>query len=211
VVAAAAEKPKIAVIYYSTYGHNVAMKDAIVAGIQETGAEVTVYQVPETLSEEVLGKLGGAPKSDDPVITRELLDTLPGYDGIFFGFPTRFGTMPAQMKAFFDSLGDLWFNGDLNGMPAAIWSTTGTQGGGVETTTLTSLPVLIHLGMIFIPIGYTKMDIQSDMGEIHGGSPYGAHSYAALDGSRMPSEKELALAKHQGTYCGGLMKKFAGK
>jgi NAD(P)H dehydrogenase (quinone) len=88
-------------------------------------------KVPETLHEEVLGKMGAPPKPDVPTITPQELTEA---DGILFGFPTRFGMMAAQMKAFFDATGGLWSEQSLAGKPAGIFFSTGTQGGGQETT-----------------------------------------------------------------------------
>ena len=94
-------------------------------------SQLVTWKVPETLPEEVLGKMGAPPKPDVPVITpQELAEA----DGIVFGFPTRFGMMAAQMKAFFDATGGLWREQSLAGKPAGIFFSTGTQGGGQETT-----------------------------------------------------------------------------
>jgi NAD(P)H dehydrogenase (quinone) len=126
-------------------------------------------------------------------------------DGIIFGFPTRFGMMAAQMKAFFDATGGLWMAGKLVGKPAAAFVSTGTQGGGQETTILTAITQLTHHGMVFVPIGYSSPLI-ANIDEVHGGSPYGAGTLAGPTGSRMPSELELAVAKHQGVHFTGVAK-----
>lgn len=90
-----------------------------------------MIQVPEILPEEVLRKMGAPPKSDVPIITpNELADA----DGILFGFPTRFGMMAAQFKSFLDATGGLWKTQQLAGKPAGIFYSTGSQGGGQETT-----------------------------------------------------------------------------
>lgn len=99
--------------------------------IADTAFALFPLKVPETLPEEVLGKMGAPPKTDVPVITAQ---ELAEADGILFGFPTRFGMMAAQMKAFFDSTGGLWREQSLAGKPAGIFFSTGTQGGGQETT-----------------------------------------------------------------------------
>ncbi|XP_020592238.1 probable NAD(P)H dehydrogenase (quinone) FQR1-like 1 [Phalaenopsis equestris] len=164
----------------------------------------SLHCVPETLSEEVLGKMGAPPKGDAPVIKASgLLEA----DGFIFGFPTRFGMMPAQFKAFLDSTGGLWRTQQLAGKPAALFFSTGTQGGGQETTALTAITQLVHHGMIFVPTGYTGGAGMSELEMVRGGSPYGAGTFAG-DGSRQPSELELKLAFHQGQYFAGLAKKF---
>jgi len=170
------------------------------------GVEVTIWRVPETLPQEVLGKMHAAPgREDHPVITaRQLAEA----DGILFGFPTRFGMMAAQMKAFFDTTGGLWQSGALAGKPAGVFFATGTQGGGQETTALTAVTQLTHHGMLFVPVGYTHGAGMFAMDEVKGGSPYGAGTFAGADGSRVPSDAELALAAHQGKYFAGIAKKL---
>uniref|UniRef100_A0A6V7QT07 NAD(P)H dehydrogenase (quinone) n=1 Tax=Ananas comosus var. bracteatus TaxID=296719 RepID=A0A6V7QT07_ANACO len=148
----------------------------------------------------------GAPQgSADPVITAlELVEA----DGLLFGFPTRFGAMAAQMKAFFDSTGQLWREQKLAGKPAGFFVSTGTQGGGQETTAWTAITQLAHHGMLFVPIGYTFGAGMFKMDDIRGGSPYGAGVFAG-DGSRQPSETELSLAEHQGKYMASIVKRLA--
>ncbi|KAF5948749.1 hypothetical protein HYC85_014706 [Camellia sinensis] len=140
-------------------------------------------QVPETLHDEVLSKMSAPPKSDVPIITPgELAEA----DGFIFGFPTRFGMMAAQFKAFLDATGGLWRTQQLAGKPAGIFYSTGSQGGGQETTALTAITQLVHHGMIFVPIGYTFGAGMFEMETVKGGSPYGAGTYAG-DGSRQPT------------------------
>ncbi|KAM0912042.1 hypothetical protein ACQ4PT_013061 [Festuca glaucescens] len=198
---------KVYVVYYSMYGHVGKLADEIKKGASSIeGVEAKIWQVPETLPEEVLGKMGAPPKLDAPVITpQELAEA----DGILFGFPTRFGMMAAQMKAFFDATGGLWREQSLAGKPAGIFFSTGTQGGGQETTALTAVTQLAHHGMVFVPVGYTFGAKLFDMEKVQGGSPYGAGTFAA-DGLRWPSEMELEHAFHQGQYFAGIAKKLKG-
>ncbi|CAO2177976.1 unnamed protein product, partial [Urochloa humidicola] len=198
---------KVYVVYYSTYGHVGKLAEEIKKGASSVeGVEVKIWQVPETLPEEVLGKMGAPPKPDVPVITpQELAEA----DGILFGFPTRFGMMAAQMKAFFDATGGLWREQSLAGKPAGIFFSTGTQGGGQETTPLTAITQLTHHGMVFVPVGYTFGAKLFGMDQVQGGSPYGAGTFAG-DGSRCPSEVELEHAFHQGKYFAGIAKKLKG-
>ncbi|OEL26507.1 putative NAD(P)H dehydrogenase (quinone) FQR1-like 1 [Dichanthelium oligosanthes] len=170
------------------------------------GVEATVYRVPETLPEEVLGKMHAAPKREEhPVITaRELAEA----DGVLLGFPTRFGMMAAQMKAFLDSTGGLWQEQALAGKPAGLFFATGTQGGGQETTALTAVTQLAHHGMLYVPLGYSFGAGMFGVDEVRGGSPYGAGTFAGADGSRTPSETELAMAEHQGKYFAAIAKKL---
>uniref|UniRef100_A0ACD5WYM0 Uncharacterized protein n=1 Tax=Avena sativa TaxID=4498 RepID=A0ACD5WYM0_AVESA len=198
---------KLYIVYYSTWGHVATLAEEMKKGADSVpGVEVTIWRVPETLPQEVLGKMHAAPgREDHPVITaRQLAEA----DGILFGFPTRFGMMAAQMKAFFDTTGGLWQSGALAGKPAGVFFATGTQGGGQETTALTAVTQLTHHGMLFVPIGYTHGAGMFAMDEVKGGSPYGAGTFAGADGSRVPSDAELALAAHQGKYFAGIAKKL---
>ncbi|KAL4627115.1 hypothetical protein ACB098_05G102100 [Castanea mollissima] len=198
---------KVYIVYYSTYGHVEKLAEQIKKGAESVeGVEAKLWQVPETLSDEVLGKLGAPPKSDVPVITPgELAEA----DGLLFGFPTRYGTMAAQFQAFIDSTAAQWRTQELVGKPAGLFYSTGSQGGGQETTPLTAITLLVHHGMIFVPIGYTFGAGMFEMEKVRGGSPYGAGTYAG-DGSRQPSELELDLAFHQGKYFAAISKKLKG-
>lgn len=199
---------KILVLFYSMYGHIKKQADMVKAGIEAAGCEAIVMQVPETLSEDVLAKMHAPPKSQDyKVFERADMDLLTEVDGIMFGIPTRFGIMPAQMKAFFDGLGGLWAKGALNGKMASCFFSTATLGGGQETTALTTIPVLTHLGMIYVPMGYTHPSMFSNS-EVRGSSAYGAGMLADGDGSRQASDTELALAKHHGEYFAGIVKRY---
>lgn len=197
--------PKIAVIYYSTYGHIRKLVDAAIVGAKAKGATVTLYQFPETLSEEILAKQHAAPK--DPQAPAIKPDDLKEYDGFIFAFPTRYGRAIAQVSAFFDATGGLWAAQALNGKMATIITSTGTQHGGQETTVATSLPFLVHQGIIFVPIGY-KCPLITKMEAISGGTPWGATTLAAGDGSRQPSEDELSIAKFHGEHFTEIMTKY---
>ena len=146
------------------------------------------------------------PKPDVPVVDPFTIDQ---YDAFLFGIPTRFGSMSAQMKAFFDATGGLWQKGALCGKPAGIFVSTGTQGGGQETTALTPITQPAHHGLIFVPTGYSLGADLFDTGTVRGGSPYGAGTFAGADGSRQPSDLELKFAEHQGKYFAGVAKKLS--
>ncbi|GAB2230676.1 hypothetical protein Droror1_Dr00014957 [Drosera rotundifolia] len=199
---------KVYIVYYSMYGHTLKLAEEIQKGAATVeGVEAKLWQVPETLPESVLTLMGAPPKSDVPFITP---DELGEADGFLFGFPTRFGMMAAQFKAFLDSTGGLWRTQKLAGKPAGIFISTSSQGGGQETTALTAITQLAHHGMIFVPIGYTFGAGMFEMEKIKGGSAYGAGTYAG-DGTRQPSELELAIAFHQGKYIAGIAKKLKGE
>eukprot|EP00270_Netrium_digitus_P006329 TRINITY_DN1872_c0_g1_i1.p1 TRINITY_DN1872_c0_g1~~TRINITY_DN1872_c0_g1_i1.p1 ORF type:complete len:304 (+),score=107.28 TRINITY_DN1872_c0_g1_i1:317-1228(+) len=185
---------KVYVVYYSLYGHVAKLAVRVKAGVDSVeGVEGFLFQVPETLSGDSLKKMGGPPKDKDvPVID---VHALVEADAIIFGFPTRFGMMCAQMKQFLDATGSLWQRQALAGKAAGLFFSTGTQGGGQEVTALTAITQLAHHGMLFIPVGYTFQGSFSP--EVHGGSPYGAGTYAG-DGTRAPNALELDMAEHQG-------------
>ncbi|VVT55256.1 uncharacterized protein SAPINGB_P004505 [Magnusiomyces paraingens] len=188
--------PKIAIIYYSTYGHIRSLALEVQKGVEAAGGKADLFQVPETLTPEILALLHAPPKSEDPIATTE---TLEQYDAFLFGIPTRFGNFPAQWKAFWDSTGGLWASGALYGKYAGVFVSTGTPGGGQEVTVLNSISVLTHHGIIYVPLGYKNTFGQlTNLSEPHGGSPWGAGSFAGPDGSRQPSALEKEVAQIQG-------------
>eukprot|EP00898_Chlorokybus_atmophyticus_P009120 jgi/Chlat1/9209/Chrsp97S08408 len=176
-------------------GHIRTMAHKVAEGVREAGGDVKIFQVPETLPQEVLEKMHSAPRGDDPTITTEQLTEA---DAFLWGIPTRYGMMSAQFKSLIDSTGQLWQQGALVGKPVGIFFCTSSQGGGQETTALTAVTQIAHHGMIFVPMGYTTPEV-FNMDEIHGGSAYGAGSYTTPAGTRMPTELELAICKHQGS------------
>lgn len=190
---------KVAIIEYSTYGHIAELARAIKQGVEELGvaSQVDIYQVPETLSPEVLALLHAPEKPKDiPVAT---IDTLTQYDAFLFGIPTRFGTLPAQWTEFWGQTGGLWTQGALYGKPAGIFVSTGTPGGGQEMTVRNSISYLAHHGLPYIPLGYAKAFAEiTSLDEPHGGSPWGAGTFAGADGSRQPLPVELKIARIQG-------------
>ncbi|KAM7520229.1 hypothetical protein LguiB_019191 [Lonicera macranthoides] len=269
----AVAKLKIFVVFYSMYGHVEGLARRMKKGVDcVDGVEALLFRVPETLPDEVLVQMRAPPKDDEiPEISSAA--ELVAADGFLFGFPTRYGCMAAQMKAFFDSTGQLWNNQSLAGKPAGFFVSTGTQGGGQETTakhrttdplvrleteqpvlcvgrwghvdghifktashiddavfddvcpnlsdeyecvfeakiseySWTAITQLAHHGMLFVPIGYTFGAGMFSMESIRGGSPYGAGVFAG-DGTREPTETELALAEHQGKYMAAVVKKLA--
>ncbi|KAM0937144.1 putative NAD(P)H dehydrogenase (quinone) [Dioscorea sansibarensis] len=199
-------KLKVFIVFYSMYGHVESLAKRMKKGVDGIdGVEGVLYRVRETLPAEVLEQMK-APEKDEgiPLISAE---ELVAADGVLFGFPTRYGAMAAQMKAFFDSTGQLWREQKLAGKPAGFFVSTGTQGGGQETTAWTAITQLAHHGMLFVPIGYTFGAGMFKMDDIRGGSPYGAGVFAG-DGTREASEVELALAEHQGKHMALVVKRL---
>lgn len=192
---------KVLIVYYSLYGHIHAMAQAVSLGVREVdGAHVELRRVPETLSSEVIGKMGAIRAQESmlsvPVCSvKELAD----YDAIIFGTPTRFGNMCGQMRQFLDATGSLWAKDALVGKVGSVFTSTGTQHGGQESTILSFHTTLLHHGMIVVGLPYSFKG-QSDMNQVSGGSPYGATTIAGPDGSRMPSANELDAARFQGRH-----------
>jgi NAD(P)H dehydrogenase (quinone) len=203
---------KILLVYYSMYGHMYEMIKAAAEGAKSVkGAEVEIKRVPETLPEEVLGKMGAleAQKAQSAVPVCSP-DDLPKADGIIFGTPTRFGNMCGQMRQFLDATGGLWAAGSLVGKVGSVMSSSATQHGGQESTILSFHNTLLHQGMVVAGLPYA---FQGQMGveEVKGGSPYGASTIAGGQGERMPSKVELEAARYQGKYVAELAKKLSAK
>jgi NAD(P)H dehydrogenase (quinone) len=145
----------------------------------------------------VLTKMHAPPKSEIPVLSDP--SVLEQYDAFLLGIPTRFGNFPAQWKAFFDQTGKQWATGGFHGKYAGLFISTAGLGGGQESTAINALSTLAHHGIIYVPLGYAKaFGILTDLSEARGGSPWGAGTFAASDGSRQPSENERTLATIQG-------------
>jgi NAD(P)H dehydrogenase (quinone) len=196
---------KVLVLYYSMYGHIQRMAEAVAEGAREGGATVDIKRVPETMSAEALKQAGAKTDQPHPIAT---VDELPSYDAIVFGTPTRFGNMAGQMRTFLDQTGGLWFSGALVGKVGSVFTSAAAQHGGLETT-LTSFHItLLHHGLVVVGLPYTCAE-QMGLDEIKGGSPYGASTIAGPDGSRMPSEQELSMARFQGRHVTGIAAKLA--
>jgi NAD(P)H dehydrogenase (quinone) len=201
---------KVLVVFYSTYGHVYKMAEAIAEGANTvSGARVEIRRVPETLPQEVLGKMGAVDAQKSfahiPVCT---VDELTGADAILFGTPTRFGNMCGQMRQFLDATGQLWAKGSLVGKVGSVFTSSATQHGGQESTILTFHVTLLHHGFVVVGLPYAFQG-QMRIDEITGGSPYGASTIAGGDGSRMPSENELEAARFQGKHVAGIALKLA--
>ena len=192
---------KILIVYYSMYGHVHQMAEAIAAGVQRVeGAEAILRRVPETLSPEVLEKMGAVEAQKAfahiPVCT---VEELAAADAIIFGTPTRFGNMCGQMRQFLDATGQLWMQGTLVGKVGSVFASTATQHGGQESTILSFHTTLLHHGMLIVGLPYS-FEGQMVLDEITGGSPYGATTIAGSQGERLPSKNELAGARFQGKH-----------
>ena len=191
---------KIQVVFYSMYGHIYKMAEAVVAGVREAGAEIALYQVAELMSDEQLEKAGAkAARAAFAHIPFAKPDQLADADAVIFGAPTRYGNMCAQMRNFLDQTGGLWMKGALIGKVGSVFTSSATQHGGQETTITSFHSTLLHHGMVIVGVPYSEQR-QMKIDEITGGSPYGASTITGGDGSRQPSENELAIARFQGKH-----------
>ena len=197
---------KVLVLYYSSYGHLETLADAIAEGARSAGAEVDVFRVPETAPQAVVEAAHFKTDSSHAVIDSP--DRLADYDAIVVGAPTRFGRMPSQMAAFWDTTGPLWAKGALVGKVGAAFTSTATQHGGQETTLFSILTNLLHHGMTIVGLDY-GFEGHAGEGEAHGATPYGASTIAGQTGQRKPSQVELDGARYQGARVARLAAKIA--
>ena len=192
---------KIQIVFYSMYGHVHQLAEAVAAGAREVpGVEVGLFQVPELVPEEALERTGAkAARAAFAHIPVARPEQLVEADEILFGTPTRFGNMCAQMRNFLDQTGGLWAKGALIGKVGSVFASTATQHGGQETTITSFHTTLLHHGMVIVGVPYSEARLTT-MAEVTGGTPYGATTLAAADGSRQPSENELEIARFQGRH-----------
>jgi NAD(P)H dehydrogenase (quinone) len=201
-----ANTAQLLVLYHSSYGHTETLAYAIAHGVRAVdGVQVAVKRVPELMPEDVMRAAGMKVEQPAPIAEP---NELANYDGIIVGTPTRFGNMSAQMRHFFDQTGPLWVAGALIGKVGSVFTSTST-GGGNETTIVSTHFTMLHHGMVIVGLPYSAHDLP-DISEVKGGSPYGAGTISAPDGSRAPSQKELNLASFQGHHVAKIAKKLAG-
>ena len=203
---------RIQVVFYSMYGHIYRMAEAIVAGAREVAeTEVVLYQVSELVPDEVLQKSGAkAARGAFAHVPFAKPERLADADAIIFGTPTRFGNMCAQMRNFLDQTGALWMNGGLIGKVGSVFTSTASQHGGQETTITSFHTTLLHQGMVIVGVPYSEQRLLN-MDEVTGGTPYGASTITRGDGSRQPSENELAIARFQGKHVAQIAKRLASR
>ena len=201
---------KLQVVFYSMYGHTYALAEAVAEGARAVPeCEVSLFQVPELVPDEALAESGALEArqafAEVPVAEPAMLAEA---DGILFGTPTRFGNMCAQMRNFLDQTSALWLKGALIGKVGSVFVSTASQHGGQETTIQSFHTTLFHHGMVVVGVPYSEQGLLT-MEEITGGTPYGATTLAAGDGSRRPSENELAIARFQGRHVAEIAKKLS--
>jgi NAD(P)H dehydrogenase (quinone) len=191
----------VLVTFYSSYGHVHTLARGVHDGAAAVeGTDVRLRRIPESpAAEEAMSSQDAYVEAQEEMASLERvdLDDLRWADAVAWGTPTRFGNMAAQMKAFLDTTGPLWASGELVDKPTGIFTSSNTIHGGQESTILTSLVPLLHQGMIFVGTPYAEND-EISTAEGRGGSPYGPSTVAGPDGSRSPTEAELAVARNLG-------------
>ena len=199
---------KVLVLYYSMYGHIEIMAEAIADGARQVdGVEAVTKRVPEIIPEDRARAMGVKLDQKAPIAT---VEELANYDAVIFGTPTRFGNMAAQMRNFLDQTGKLWMNGSLIGKVGSVFTSSGTQHGGQETTITSFHSTLLHQGMVIVGVPYSCKGL-TVMTEITGGSPYGSSTLAGGDGKRTPSENELEIARFQGRHVAQIAQRLAAR
>jgi NAD(P)H dehydrogenase (quinone) len=197
---------KVLVLYYSAYGHIETMARAVAEGAREAGAVVDIKRVPELVPAD-LARTSHYKLDQAAPVAR--IEDLAGYDAIIVGTGTRFGRMSSQLANFLDQAGGLWAKGALHGKVGGAFASTATQHGGQETTLFSIITNLLHFGMVIVGLNYGFAG-QMKLDEITGGSPYGATTIAGGDGSRTPSDNELAAARYQGRAIAETAQKLHG-
>jgi len=197
---------KVLVLYYSAYGHIETMAGAVAEGARQAGAEVDIKRVPELVPDDVARQSGY--KLDQPAPIAQVED-LPNYDAIIIGTGTRYGRPTAQMSNFLDQTGGLWASGALNGKVGGAFTSTASQHGGQETTLMSLITNMLHLGLVIVGMNYGYSG-QLKLDEVTGGTPYGASTIAGGDGSRQPTENELDGARYQGRQIAEIAAKLQG-
>jgi NAD(P)H dehydrogenase (quinone) len=183
------------IVYYSTYGNVYKMAQLVAEGAKSVaGVEPMIRRVPELIPDKIVEsrpemKAGADLQQNVPFVT---LDDFHSAGAIAFGTPTRFGNVSSQLKNQIDQLSSLWLKGELEGKPAGVFTSTGSMHGGQETTILTLMAPLIHLGFILVGVPYSTQELFSTQG---GGSPYGPGHVAGLDNQRPIDPQEAAICR----------------
>lgn len=203
---------KVLVVYYSMYGHTLKLAQAVAEGAgQVAGIEVVLRRVQEFDAVNQIidqNEAARAMREQQQQISVCTVDDLKTADGVVFGSPTRYGNMTAQLKQLFDSTASLWLNGDMEGKPAGVFTSTASTHGGQETTLLTMMVPLLHLGMLVVGVPYSTEGMIHT--EARGGTPYGATTIAGGQGELQPQPEDLAIARALGQRVAEITTKVRG-
>jgi len=200
----------VLIVYYSTFGNCFKMAQRVAEGVRQVpGAEPLIRRAAELMPESVIQSnpamlAGRDMQKDVPLVAagdfREAA-------AVIFGTPTRFGNVSAQLKNQIDQLSDLWGKGELEGKPAGVFVSTGSLHGGQETTLLTLMAPLLHLGFVLVGVPYSVQELFTTQG---GGSPYGPGHVAGPDGQRDIDPQEAAICRALGKRVAEVAKKLRG-
>jgi NAD(P)H dehydrogenase (quinone) len=184
---------KVLIAFYSRNGSTEALARGVAEGAEQAGAEVRLRRAREFVGPEVMAQAEGWQANADRMnaaYAAPTEDDAEWADAIVFGTPTRFGNSSAELKAYIDSLGGLWFQGKLNGKVGSAFASTQSTHGGNETTILSLYNPMAHLGLIIVPTGY------ADAAVFKAGTPYGASAVSGANAK--PTAEELDVARFQG-------------
>ena len=191
---------KVLVVYYSLYGHTYQLARAVEKGVSSVkGVEPILRRVQEfdsVLQATSARQHASKVREDTKAVPVCTVDDLRQADAVLFGSPTRYGNMTAQMKLLLDSTAELWLKGEMEGKPAGVFTSTASTHGGQETTLLTMMVPLLHLGMIMVGLPYSYEGMIHTDGR--GSSPYGASVLAGPRGELQPTAEDLKLGEALG-------------
>ncbi len=200
---------EVLVLFDSKGGHTYKLVEAVVEGVEQVdGVKARVRYVKETTPMEVIRKNSEWSQFYDwktSNLKEATLDDMSECDGLVMGCPTRYGNVTPALSNFIESMGPLWVKGVLVGKPGGVFTSTGTMHGGQETTLISMMFPLTHLGYIIVPIGYSDPAVSHTL---RGGTPYGASSVSGPDGSQWPDEMELCVARAHGKRVAEIAKKL---
>ncbi|MDX1812828.1 MAG: NAD(P)H:quinone oxidoreductase [Gammaproteobacteria bacterium] len=197
--------PEVLIIYYSHHGTTEKLANLIARGAEEISGVTSKLRTVPRVSTVCEASESDIPESGAPYAT---LDDLKSCDALAIGSPTRFGNMAAPLKYFLDSTSALWLSGELNGKPAAVFTSSSTLHGGQESTLLSMMTPLLHHGMVITGIPYSEQDLHTTQ---TGGSPYGATHFSGQDGNTTISDEEKRLCRALGKRLGELARKLAAE
>jgi NAD(P)H dehydrogenase (quinone) len=203
---------KILIVYYSLYGHTYRLARAVEKGVASVpGAEAVFRRVEEfeaVLQATADSKHANEAREEQKEVPVCSLDDLREAQGVVFGSPTRYGNMTAQMKQLIDSTGSLWVQGEMEGKPAAVFTSTASTHGGQETTLITTMIPLLHLGMLIVGLPYSLPGMIHTEGR--GGTPYGASTIVGAKGELDVQPEDLELAEALGKRLAHITLKVRG-
>ncbi|MHA3017988.1 NAD(P)H:quinone oxidoreductase [Cupriavidus necator] len=188
------QKPKVLIVFYSRNSSTEMLAKAVAEGALEAGAEVRMRRVREVVGPDVMRQAPGWLENATEMNAKYEAPTeadAEWADAIVFGTPTRFGSISAELKAYIDGLGGLWFAGKLNDKVGSVFGSTSSRHGGNEATLLATYAPMAHLGLIIVPLGY------ADAAMFKAGTPYGATHVSQRDAVK-PDDDHLAVARFQG-------------